>query len=119
MTDILKQRIAEAMYKALHNRVPAANCDGAAQAVMDIVVPMLPKWMPIDDKIVVGKIHLPVRCQNGHEAIATYKFDKDRMEFIFQSVPKEEQCNCPKWDIGEGYSANGKPYTILASPAKG
>lgn len=49
MTDNLKQRIAEAMYKALHNRVPAANCDEAAQAVFNIIEPMIPKYGDIKD----------------------------------------------------------------------
>lgn len=55
------------------------------------------------------RIFIPVICHNGHEAIASYRLED--LDFIFESVPNDQQCKCPKSELGQGYTANGAPYT--------
>lgn len=55
-------------------------------------------------------IFLPVICQNGHKALATYRWDSARMDYIFESVPRDEQCKCPKHNLGQGYKQDGAPF---------
>lgn len=61
-----------------------------------------------------GSIYLPVICQNGHKAVAVYRWDARAMEFIFE--PPRGQCPCPKSDFGEGYRADGAPYLKGVEP---
>ena len=55
------------------------------------------------------RIYIPVVCQNGHKATASFRLEN--LDFIFESVPRSEQCRCPKMDSGQGYRADGKPFT--------
>lgn len=32
------------------------------------------------------------------------------LDVIFESVPRDLQCSCPKFNIGEGYEADGEPF---------
>lgn len=52
-------------------------------------------------------IFVPVECQNGHKA--TWYIEIDGLNITDIGVPYYEQCDCPKWDIGQGYVAIGKP----------
>lgn len=61
-----------------------------------------------------GRIYLPVVCQNGHRATASYRWEASAMEFIFEAPPRNQQCNCPKSDLGEGYRTDGNPYLRTA-----
>lgn len=68
------------------------------------------------ENCIAGRIYIPVICQNGHKAIASYRWDKERMEFVFEGVPESEKCNCPKSSLGDGYKANGFPAMFKAAP---
>lgn len=46
-------------------------------------------------------------CQNGHKAYWYFNID-GLGEVINIGVKNGEKCDCPKWDIGQGYSACGK-----------
>lgn len=55
------------------------------------------------------QIKVPVVCQNGHKAIATIEING--LEYTYKGVPRDQDCDYPKWGINEGWKANGKPYT--------
>lgn len=51
------------------------------------------------------KLRIRVVCQNGHEAWSY--FERRGLDIWWRGVPREEQCDCPKADFGEGYRAAG------------
>jgi len=56
------------------------------------------------------KIGVPVKCQNGHKAV--WIMHITGFECYQDGVPKDEQCQCPKNDLGEGWHACGEPFII-------
>lgn len=56
------------------------------------------------------KIGIPVRCQNGHQAVWVTHIDG--LDVLQLGVPEPMKCPCPKGDLGEGYFATGKPFLL-------
>jgi hypothetical protein len=58
------------------------------------------------------KFRQPHRCQNGHFNYLYFELHGDKLVNHRWGEPK---CNCPKWNIGEGYSSIGEPemFTCL------
>ena len=58
----------------------------------------------------VLRIGIPVECQNGHKAI--YKMVIIGLEVKELGVDRGQNCGCPKFGIGEGWRACGKPFVL-------
>lgn len=54
------------------------------------------------------EVCVPVQCQNGHTATARFTFSG--LNAIYQGVRAEENCACPKTELGQGWTAIGAPY---------
>lgn len=59
-------------------------------------------------------ISVPVECQNGHPGIASLRFDRERLEYVYggvyEAVAVMSKCPCPKGGLGEGWRAVGDPF---------
>lgn len=57
------------------------------------------------------KIGVPVICQNGHKAV--YYFNLEELDWKDIGVAKEENCDCPKWEFGQGWKRDNKRDIII------
>jgi len=55
------------------------------------------------------RVWVPVRCHNGHTATASIRIEG--LEAVYEGVPRHENCDCNKWEMGKGWVADGEPYT--------
>ena len=51
------------------------------------------------------RIAIPVKCQNGHEAIYYYRIMG--LDVAAQGVDPDSNCGCPKWGFSQGWRATG------------
>lgn len=61
------------------------------------------------------QIYVPVICQNGHRSTASYVWRDN--EFVYEGVPRINNCACPKLSLGQGWKADGKPY-VFSKPVE-
>jgi hypothetical protein len=58
------------------------------------------------------RIAVPVKCQNGHTATEFYQWDRWEHRFRYEGVPSDQACDCPKWNIGQGWTVDGEPQVV-------
>lgn len=56
------------------------------------------------------RIETPVACQNGHQA--TWVTEIRGLDVRSLGVAREHACSCPKWGLGQGYSATGPARAV-------
>lgn len=54
-------------------------------------------------------VRVPVTCQNGHRGLWTLEIDGLEVR---GHAPPRDVCDCPKWAIGEGWRAAGRPLWL-------
>lgn len=56
------------------------------------------------------RIETPVACQNDHPA--TWVMEIRGLDVRSLGVAREHACGCPKWGLGQGYSATGPARAV-------
>lgn len=66
------------------------------------------------DRSYTQYVAVPVECQNGHKAHAHIEING--LETRYLGVPQSQKCKCPKWGVGEGWAAIGRPEFVERIP---